>query len=72
MGKVAETKPYKDSRGSSLGRIIHDTRYKIPCEVFLEIKTTGNWSMNRLSSITLKTTAKGNKQYLTDEIHQYF
>ena len=41
-----------------MGRIIHDTRYKIPCEIFLEIKITGNWSMNHLSSMTLNTTAK--------------
>ena len=58
MGKVAETKPHKESRGSSLVRILHDTKYKIPCEIFLEIKITGNWSMNHLSSITLNNTAR--------------
>jgi hypothetical protein len=63
MGKVAESKPHKESKGSSLGRIIHDTRYKIPREKVLKIRITGNLSMNHLSSITFKTTAKKKRQY---------
>ena len=58
MGKVAETKPHKDSRGTSFGRILHDTKYKIPCEMFPKIKIAEIWSINHFISITLNNTAR--------------
>ena len=61
MGKVTESKPHKDSKGSLLRRMIGDTRYKIPREEILEIRITGNLFTNQVPLLTLYLMAKERK-----------
>ena len=61
MGKVTESKPHKDSKGSLLGRMIGDSQHKIPREEILEIRITGNLSTNHVPLLTLCLMAKEKK-----------